>query len=319
MKDLLEEELESEIKTNRIGGKFLDKQKVLEIMEDPAIVRTIKNHGSPELKKAFDGPRKKIYQEHDRKLIEDLARELKMNPKDLEVDDFRTPGDTSDNINTDRDYRVLRKVKLQNGKEAKIEVSRKVFEAKSNRIFGELTDKPSNVSDAEWAARKQQLATDFTSEEANIDYSDQKIDSKTGERTQGKSNIVDVKDGKSVLKNPDSMGDMYSNKVKNAGERPEKYAQAQKATNTIEKVKQGYEKQNFKTKPTSENLEKAIKVINDQPTDVSMTPKRMAETHKKLQDLGYKNGLEDVMKDVKNEFKSLKNLPKKSILERFFS
>ncbi len=313
------EELESEIKTNRIGGKFLDKQKVLEIMEDPAIVRTIKNHGSPELKKAFDGPRKKIYQEHDRKLIEDLARELKMNPKDLEVDDFRTPGDTSDNINTDRDYRVLRKVKLQNGKEAKIEVSRKVFEAKSNRIFGELTDKPSNVSDAEWAARKQQLATDFTSEEANIDYSDQKIDSKTGERTQGKSNIVDVKDGKSVLKNPDSMGDMYSNKVKNAGERPEKYAQAQKATKTIEKVKQGYEKQNFKTKPTSENLEKAIKVINDQPTDVSMTPKRMAETHEKLQDLGYKNGLEDVMKDVKNEFKSLKNLPKKSILERFFS
>lgn len=313
------DELESEIKTNRIGGKFLDKQKVLEIMEDPAVVRTIKNHGSPELKKAFDGPRQKIYKEHDRKLIEDLARELKMNPNDLEVDDFRTPGDTSDNINTDRDYRVLRKVKLKNGKEAKIEVSRKVFEAKSNRIFGELTDKPSNVSDAEWAARKQQLATDFTSEEANIDYSDQKIDPKTGERTQGKSNIVDVKDGKSVLKNPDSMGDMYSNKVKNAGERPEKYAQAQKATKTIKKVKQGYEKQNFKTKPTSENLEKAIKVINDQPTDVSMTPKRMAETHKKLQDLGYKNGLEDVMKDVKSEFKSLKNLPKKSILERLFS
>ena len=312
------EELESEIRTNRLGGKFIDKQKVLKIMEDPAIVRTIKKHGSPELKKAFDGPRQKIYRQHDRKLINELARELKMNPKDLEVDDFRTPGDTSDNLNTDRDYRVLRKVKLKNGKVVKIEVSRKVFEAKSNRIFGELTDKPPHVSDADWAARKQQLATDFTCEEANIDYSDQKIDSKTGKRTQGKANIIDVKDGKSVLKNPDSMGDMYTNKVKNAGERPEKYAQAQKATKTIKKVKQGYEKQNFKTKPTSKKLEKAMKVIDEQPTDVDMTPKKMAETHKKLQDLGYKNGLEDVMKDVKNEFKSLKNLPKKSILERIF-
>ncbi|WP_298368003.1 hypothetical protein [uncultured Lutibacter sp.] len=311
-------ELESEIRTNRIGGKFMDKQKVLEIMEDPAVVRTIKNHGSPELKKAFDGPRKKIYQEHDRILINDLARELKMNPKDLEVDDFRTPGDTSDNLNTDRDYRVVRKVKLKNGKIAKVEVSRKVFEAKSNRIFGELTNKPPHISDADWAARKQQLATDFTCEEANIDYSDQKIDPNTGKRTQGKANIINVKDGKSVLKNPESMGDMYKNKVKNAGERPEKYAQAQKATKTIKKVKQGYEKQNYKTKPTSDKLEKAMKVIDEQPTDVDMTSEKMAETHKKLQDLGYDKGLEDVMKDIDGEFKSLKNVTKKGMFERLF-
>lgn len=312
------DELNKVVKEDKLKIKYIDKKKVLEIMEDPALVRTIKKHGSPELKKAFNRSRKKIYDQHDRRLKEELAKELKMDPKDLEVDDFRTPGDTSDTINTDRDYRVVRKVKLKNGKEVRIEVSRKVFEAKSQRIFGELTDKPSNVSDADWAARKQQLATDFTCEEANIDYSDQKIDSKTGKRTQGKPNIIDVKDGKSVLKNPDSMGDMYTNKVKNAGERPEKYAQAQKATNTIKKVKKGYEKQNYKTKPTSKKLENAMKVIEDQPTDVDMTPEKMAKTHKKLQNLGYENGVEDVMKDVKNEFKSLKNLPKKSILERIF-
>jgi hypothetical protein len=311
-------ELQKEIQTDKLGTKYIDKKKVLQIMEDPALVRTIKKHGSPELKKAFNRSRKKIYDQHDRRLKEELAKELKMDPKDLEVDDFRTPGDTSETINTDRDYRVVRIVKLKNGKEVRIEVSRKVFEAKSQRIFGELTDKPPHISDADWAARKQQLATDFTCEEANIDYSDQKIDSKTGKRTQGKPNIIDVKDGKSVLKNPDSMGDMYTNKVKNAGERPEKYAQAQKATNTIKKVKKGYEKQNFKTKPTSKKLENAMKVIEDQPTDVDMTPEKMAETHKKIQDLGYKNGLDDVMKDVKNEFKSLKNLPKKSIFERLF-
>jgi DNA repair ATPase RecN len=162
------------------------------------------------------------------------------------------------------------------------------------------------------------MASDFTFNEGSIDYSDQGIDPKTGKRIQVKSNIENVKEGKTVLKNPDSMGQMYKNKVNNAGERPEKYAQAQKATKSLKNVKKGYEKQNYKTTPESEKLEKAMKIIDSQPTDVDMTPQKMAETHKKLQDLGYENGLKDVMKDIDSEFKNLKSASKKGIFERMF-
>jgi hypothetical protein len=310
------DDLEREIRTNRIGGKFLDKRKVLEIMEDPAMVRTIKKHGSDELKKAFDGPRKKIYEQHDRALREDLARELRMDPNDLKVDDFRTPGSSGYDLNTDRDYRVLRKVKLENGKEAWVEVSHKVFKAKSERIFGELTDKPRHVSDSDWAQRKQQMPGDFTIEEASIDYSDQAINPKSGERIVVEPNIMKVKKGKSVLKNPESISKMYQNKVKNAGDRPEKYAQAQKAIKTLDDVKTGYKQQGYKLKDIDPKVEKAKQIISKQPSDLDMTPDRMTKVNQELKDLGYPNGFDDAMKDITNEFKDFKNLPKE---KGFFS
>lgn len=310
------DQLESEILTNRIGGKFLDKRRVLEIMENPAMVRTIKKHGSDKLKKAFDGPRKKIYDQHDRALREDLARELRMDPGDLKVDDFRTPGSTGNDLNTDRDYRVLRRVKLKNGKEAWVEVSHKVYKAKSERIFGELTDKPPHVSDSEWAQRKQQMVGDFTTEEACIDYSDQGLDPETGERTVVESNIKKVKKGKSVLKNPDSISKMYQNKVKNAGDQPEKYAQAQKAIKTLDEVEAGYQQQGYKLKDVDPKLEQAKHIIANQPTDLDMTPDRMVKVNQQLKDLGYPNGFDDAVKDITNQFKDLNDLPKK---KGFFS
>jgi phage protein U len=310
------DQLESEIRTNRIGGKFLDKRRVLEVMEDPAMVRTIKKHGSDQLKKAFDGPRKKIYDQHDRELKNDLARELRMDPNDLKVDDFRTPGSSGKDLNTDRDYRVLRRVRLENGKEAWVEVSHKVYKAKSERIFGELTDKPPHISDSEWAARKQQMVSDFTAEEACIDYSDQAIDPNTGERIVVESNIKKVKRGESVLKNPDSIAKMYQNKVRNAGDRPEKFAQAQKAIKTLDEVKTGYQQQGYKMKEPNPKIEQAKQIIADQPTDLDMTPERMERVNQQLKDLDYPNGFEDAVKDITNEFKDLNNLPKQ---EGFFS
>lgn len=280
------------------------------------MVRTIKKHGSKELKEAFDRPRQEIYERHDRALREDLARELRMDPNDLKVDDFRTPGSKGGDLNTDRDYRVLRKVRLENGKEAWIEVSHKIYKAKSERIFGELTDKPPHISDSEWAARKQQMVGDFTTEEACIDYSDQGLDPDTGERIVVESNINKVKRGASILKNPDSISKMYQNKVKNAGDRPEKYAQAQKAIKTLDEVKTGYQQQGYQMKEVNPNLEKAKQIIANQPTDLDMTPERMARVDQQLKDLGYPNGFDDAVKDITNQFKDLNDLPKK---KGFFS
>ncbi|WP_338229133.1 hypothetical protein [Algoriphagus taiwanensis] len=304
------DKLESEIQTDANGNKRIDRRRVLEIMEDPAMVRTIKKHGSKELKDAFDRPRQEIYERHDRELKNDLARELRMDPNDLKVDDFRTPGSKGNDLNTDRDYRVLRRVRLENGQEAWVEVSHKIYKAKSERIFGELTDKPPHISDSEWAARKQQMVTDFTAEEACIDYSDQAIDPNTKERIVVESNINKVKRGESVLRNPDSIAKMYQNKVRNAGNRPEKFAQAQKAIKTLDEVKTGYQQQGYQMKEVNLKVEKAKQIIARQPTDLDMTPERMARVNQELKDLGFPNGFEDAVKDITNEFKDLNTLPK---------
>lgn len=312
--------LEEQILKNRLGGKFLERAKVLEIMKDPALVRTIKKYGSADLKKAFDGPRQKIYRQHDRDLIKQIARERRMNIKDIKVDDFRTPGVNGNSLNTDRDYRLLRRVIDKNGTESWVEMSRKTWQDASQRIFGQLTDKPPHISDADWADLNQQRATDWRDSEACYDYTDQGIDPKTGERIQlNESNIQKVKAGKAVLKNPDSLGEMYKNKVRHAGHTPEAYAQAKKATHTLDDVKKGYGKQGYETPPRSERLQKAIDHINQQTADVDMTPEKMRQSEAKLKELGYDGGLEDVLKDIGNEFSSYKNVQKKGIFDKIFN
>src|SRR5690606_25036247 len=153
----------------------------------------IQNHGTKEMKENFNRSRNKIYTEHDAKLKEYIANEYKLNPDEVKIDDFRTPGKAGDSVNTDRDYRVLRKVKGADGTEKWIEMQRGNWLNESYKIFGEVTGKPDGLSDLEWAEAHQQRGTDRFDAEAGKDYSDHVFNPETGEMDINGSNITKVK------------------------------------------------------------------------------------------------------------------------------
>lgn len=291
------------------GSKYVDKAKVLEIMKDPAKVRTLKNHAPDWLKRAFDKTRTKIYKEHDAKLIKHIAKKYHLKPGDIEIDDFRTPGsaDGKYNLNTDRDYRVLRTVKTNSGKLIKIEIHRDRWLPHSYEEFGKLTGKPSTVSAKDWAELHQQRGTDRYDAEASADYSDHFYDPEIGEIIKTKPNILKAENGEGPLYNAKSLGKMYENKVKNAlqpGAIPEAYAQAKKGVHTLKKVIKGYKKMNLDTPKISDNLQDAMKIIEKMNTDVRTKSKHITEATTKLKKLGYKD-VGDVIQDVSNKFKDL--------------
>lgn len=308
------EDIVKSIKT-KDGKEYIETGKLMEIMRDPAQVRTLKNNAPDWLKKIFDDSRNEIYKQHDTQLKKYISETYKIDPDNIKIDDFRTPGtDGSYNLNTDRDYRVLRKVKTQDGQEVWIELQRKNWIDKSYETFGELTGKPYGISDKEWAEKHLQRATDRFDAEASKDYSDHVYNADTGEISKGEPNIVKVKHGEGTLYDAEGLGKMYENKVKNAlepGTVPEAYAQAQKAVESLKKVKQSYTDQNLEVQPTSENLNKAMEVISKAKTDARATPQEIESLNNQLKKLGYKD-VGEVSKDIANEFKNLKQFDNKS-------
>ncbi len=311
-------EVEGHLRKNRLGQEFIDRPKMLELLSDPVKIRTLKKYAPLKLKKAFDVARRNIHIEHDKKLIAEIAKQEGINPEDLDIDDFRTPGtDGKFNLNTDRDYRLLKRFRTADGREVWLEVPTKKWKNKSYKIFGEITHKPSNMTDLQWAEHNQQRGTDRYDSEACADYTDHFTDAKTGKTIRVKPNIINVTEGKATLIDPDDIGRMYKQKVINAGETPEAFAQAKKGVHTLKSVKKGYKKQGYQIEDSPESLKKAMKVIEDTPPDADATSKRMMETNKKLNDLGYKN-VNDVMNHISNEFKNLKGLKKPTVLQKVF-
>lgn len=290
------------------GQEVVDPQKVLEIMRDPAKVRTIEKHGTPQMKEIFERSRNKIYTEHDARLKEYITNTYKLPPDEIQIHEFRTPGKQGTSVNTDRDYRVLRKVKGADGREHWIELQRRNWQEKSYEIFGEVTDKPEGVDATEWAERHQQRATDRFDAEAGKDYSDHVFNPETGEIEISTNNITRVKEGKGTLIDAQETGRMYKTKVENAlknGTEPEAYAQAKKAVKTLKEVREGYQKQDLKVKKLPENLEKAMKVINEANVDANATPEHLEMLKNKLNQLDY-DSVGDVAKDMERSFGDLK-------------
>jgi len=290
------------------GQEVVDPQKVLEIMRDPAKVRTIEKHGTPQMKEIFERSRNKIYNEHDARLKDYISKTYHLPPDEIQIHDFRTPGKKGTSVNTDRDYRVLRKVKGADGREHWIELQRRNWQEKSYEIFGEVTDKPDGVDATEWAERHQQRATDRFDAEAGKDYSDHIYNPETGEIEISSNNITRVKEGKGTLIDAQETGRMYKTKVGNAlknGTEPEAYAQAKKAVKTLKEVREGYKKQDLKIKDLPENLQKAMKVIEDAHVDANATPDYMDMMRNKLNQLDYDN-IGDVAGDMERSFGDLK-------------
>lgn len=290
------------------GQEVVDPKKVLEIMRDPAKVRTIEKHGTPEMKIIFERSRNKIYTEHDARLKDYISKTYRLPPDEIQIHDFRTPGKGGTSVNTDRDYRVLRKVKGADGREHWIELQRRNWQEKSYEIFGEVTGKPDGIDATEWAERHQQRATDRFDAEAGKDYSDHVFNPETGEIEINNNNITRVKEGKGTLIDAQETGRMYKNKVGNAlknDTEPEAYAQAKKAVKTLKEVREGYSKQNLKIKDLPGNLQKAMKVIEDTHVDANATPEYMDMVRNKLNQLGYDN-IGDVAGDMERSFGDLK-------------
>ncbi|HOO95457.1 MAG TPA: hypothetical protein PLH60_06940 [Proteiniphilum sp.] len=303
------------------GKEEINKGKLLEIMRDPAKVRTIQNHGTKEMKEIFNRSRNKIYTEHDAKLKEYIAKEYKLNPDEVKIDDFRTPGKAGDSVNTDRDYRVLRKVKGADGTEKWIEMQRGNWLNESYKIFGEVTGKPDGLSDLEWAEAHQQRGTDRFDAEAGKDYSDHVFNPETGEIDINQSNITKVKAGETTLYDARETGKMYQNKVENAmksGHESEAFAQAKKAVNTLKDVRSGYKDgMNLEIKDLPRDLDKAMEVINKAKVDVNASGAHLESINSELKSLGYSD-VTEVSKDISKAFNDLKEFDKTNPADSLF-
>lgn len=300
------------LKNTKVEGndEVLDQKKLLEIMRDPEQVRTIKDLGNARIKRVFEASRNKIYKEHDFHLKQFIKDKYGIPKDDIIIDDFRTPGAGADNVNTDRDYRVLRKVKRADGSIDYIELQRSNWLNQSYEIFGNITGKPSSIDADTWAGKHQQRGTDRFDAEASSDYSDHRYNPITGEIEVLDANIKQVKKGKSRLIDADAMGDMYKTKVKNAidaGSKTEAYAQLKKAINTLESVRTGYKKQGLDMPDLDPKLKVAMGYAKKVKTRISTDndPFKMENVEKQIKSMtGY--DLDKLTNDIEKGFKDLK-------------
>ncbi|MFA5297843.1 MAG: hypothetical protein WC389_06500 [Lutibacter sp.] len=288
----------------------IDQKKLLELMRDPEAVRTIKNYGSDKIKKIFEGSRNKIYKEHDFHLKQFIKEKYGIPTEDVIIDDFRTPGADANNVNTDRDYRVLRKVTKADGTTQYIELQRPNWVNQSYDIFGNITGKPNGINSVEWAESHQQRGTDRFDAEACSDYSDHSYNKETGEVEVLDSNIKNVKEGKSQLISAEEMGGMYKSKVENAvknGKIPEAYAQLQKSIKTLEEVRNGYKNQNLEIPELDSKFKIAVEYAKKIKTDVTgnLDPSSVKNMENQIKTMtGY--DLKTMTNDIEQGFKDLK-------------
>lgn len=293
---------------------ILDQKKLLEIMRDPAQVRTIKDLGSPKIKKIFETSRNRIYTEHDFHLKQFIKDKYGIPKEDIIIDDFRTPGAGADNVNTDRDYRVLRKIKHADGSVEFIELQKSEWLEQSYKIFGNITGKPKMIDAKTWASKHQQRGTDKYDAEACSDYSDHRLNPKTGEIEILDANIKRVKNGEGRLIDADAMGDMYKTKVDNAldsGSKTEAYAQLQKAIKTLESVREGYRKQDLDIPALDSKLKIAMSYAKKVKTRITskLDPFKVENIEKNIKSMtGY--DLKKLTNDIEKGFKNLKEFDK---------
>ncbi len=297
-----------------MGKKVLSQKKLLEIMRDPEKVRTIKKWGSPELKEIFVRTRKSIYNVHDIKLKQAIAQKLGIPQHEVIIDEFRTPGADPNSVNTDRDYRVLRKVKTAEGKIEFHEVETQKWKEDSYDIFGELTGKPEGISNQEWAEKHQQRGTDRFDAEACSDYSDHVVNPKTGEVEILDANIKQVKEGNSRLISAEKTGEMYKNKVQNSidnGTKPEAYAQLQKGIKTLEDVRKGYKSQNLDIPELDPKTQLAMNYAKQVSTQITSDadPHRVEKIEKTIKRVTG-HDLKTLNEAIENGFKDLKTFDK---------
>lgn len=305
----------------RVSGEkpYAESNDVLAVMRDPSMVRALKN-ASPEVQAAFSNTREAIYRQHDAEVVQHVKKSVPgMENRMVKVMEFRTPGQTGSNLNTDRDYRVCYYAgrDAHTGKERWIEVDRRQWENQSYQAFARATGGPADDPKAarHWAEEHQQLATDKYHAEASPDFSDQRKvwnpQTRKFESVQVTPDIVRVKSGQAgaSLKDPQALGHMYQMKVGDARFNHEKYVQAQKAVKELDAIRSAYKDRAIGTLP--ESVRKGMDAVREVNQKLDQDPNRrdpkaIAEAEKALRANGFQD-LNDFMNKLSSQFEFLKN------------
>ncbi|WP_027002733.1 hypothetical protein [Hugenholtzia roseola] len=296
-------------KNPKTGEYSISEADVMHAMRNPQMMRSLKNF-DPDMRRAFNHTRDKIMQAHDSKLKKHILDDLKKQgfegytEDDIYIHDFRSPDGKFDDasINTDRDYRVLIDVKDPSGKKLYHEYPANKWQEKSLQIFGEVSGKPQGVSDADWAKERNITPTDRKHAEACPDYSDHHLTkNKNGDVLIEirEPNINAVERGEGKLYDPKGMGEMYKEKVLTNFEQPnhpshvqhsEAVAQAQKGVKTLEKVREGYAKQDIEMPEIDPKTKAGMEAVKKYPTDMEFDPQKSFEFTQEMNKLGFKGG-----------------------------
>lgn len=171
---------------------------VLSIMADSRQVRTLKNADESVREVFIQTLRSSVYDQVDEAVLSRVRSLPEYAGKQVMVHEFRTPGSDPNDINADRDARVL--VEVEQGRW--LEVPRQDWEDTFYEAFGEASGKPDNVDVRAHADRYRQLATDRVHREASLDYTDQTlnvVDTYAGRRLIRDSTIVQARDADGSL------------------------------------------------------------------------------------------------------------------------
>jgi len=329
------------------GKKFAHQNDVLEIMRDPSKVRALKD-APPEVQDAFSNTRESIYGAHDAAVELYLRDRAATDPalaqlrgRKVKVMEFRTPGASSRDINTDRDYRVCYYAGRdpKTGADQWIEVPRKHWEDKSYETFARLTGGPADDKAAAraHAEKHQQLATDKDHAEASAAFSDQKrvfnattrqfeqsqlvseklvLNKATGKyetKIEATSNFEEVakqqREGLD-LADPQSLGRMYQQKVADAHFPHEKFVQANKATKALVELRTTYNVQGREIGQIPKAISDGIEVITRVNERLKADPNRrdpaaIADAERELRQAGHRN-LDEFMNKLASQLESLK-------------
>ena len=329
------------------GGKlYADKKDVLDIMGDADKVRSLKN-APKEVQEAFENTRNKIYREHDAKLIRWARNNLpEAKGRKIVIDKFRTPGKGGSSFGTDNDYRLCYEVKVKAAdgtmETMRIEIDQRKWDSESCRIFSEATGGPCDYAGArEWALSKQQLTTDQYNIEASPEFADQTkvyVDPKgnivddpqkwnkenPGEgnqlrvvNAQVRSNILNVKEGKTTLKDAEYLGKMYNVKVGDAlhkGSKGDAYAQAKKSVETLREVRTGYARQGYKLEPLSDEMRVGMQAV-EMAAENFDDPQALAMADQYLKDAKL-GSLSEFVDKIASQYDSMKIATKQDSLKK---
>jgi len=315
------ERVRSRITIDESGRPFAHPDDVLAIMEDPSMVRSLKDAPS-EIREAFSNTRECIYRQHDT-LVEQHVKDSVpgMRYRMVKVMEFRTPGGDGRTLNTDRDYRVCYYAGIDphTGQPQWIEVPRSHWEAFSYETFAGLTGGPIDnpAASRDWAQRHQQLATDKEHIEASRAFSDQKKRwnpvTRKFESVQVMSNFERVtKLGQAGvdIDDPFSLGKMYEVKVSDAHHPAEGFVQANKAVEAFIAIRKTYNVQGRNIGVVPDSLLEGIKAVDKVNGRLKGDPNRrdpaaIAEAERTLRQNGF-SSLEDFMHKLGAQFESLK-------------
>ncbi len=299
------------------GRPRLDRQTTLEIMRDPQRARLLKEGGTPEAREAFANSRRDLMAAHDSSMRGYVADLLGVDPSDIRVADTSTPGKATD-FSTDRDYTMVVRRQTPDGREVWVEVPRQQWDQQSHLEFAQATGGPGHsATPAErraWAEAHQMMATDRYHVEASPDFSPQrlKFDEATGRAyydVEAKPNIMEVREGRATLISPETLGQMYKQKVTDAvhhGNVGDAYVQARKGSEQLRAVREGYARNPSRydvgTLPPA--FEQASRVVEGAGRNFG-DPDALAAADARLRDLGF-DGVSGYGDALRTHIESLK-------------